>query len=69
MQGQQVETLVNKIQSMDRESLLGTLKNLDCDFAIDFTDEFLNSISTDRLKHIVLAASLHAHRIKMSPTG
>ena len=68
MQGQQVETLVHNIQSMDRQSLLGTLKNLDCDFAMDFTDEFLNSISTDRLKHIVLAASLHAHRNKMSPT-
>ena len=64
MQGQQVEILVNEIQSLDRDGLVHLLRSMQCDFAVDFTDEFLDSISVERLRHIVLAASLHAHRNK-----
>ena len=61
MQATEVDSLVNRIAVMDRQTLLCTLKGMECDFKIDFTDDFLNSISLERLKHIVLAASLHAH--------
>ena len=61
MQGQQVEILVNEIQTMDRDGLIHLLRTMQCDFTVDFTDEFLNSISVERLRHIALAASLHAH--------
>jgi hypothetical protein len=64
MQAQQVETLVSGIQTMDRGGLIHLLRNMECDFAVDFTDDFLNSISVDRLRHIALAASLHAHSCK-----
>jgi len=64
MQGQQVEILVSEIQAMDRSGLIRLLRNMECDFAVDFTDDFLNSISVDRLRHIALAASLHAHSCK-----
>ncbi len=59
-----VETLVNEIQSMDRDSLVRLLRTMQCDFSMDFTDDFLNSISVERLKHIALAASLHDRRTK-----
>lgn len=59
MQGQQVEALISRIASLDRPGLVRFLRGLDVDFAIDFTDEFLDSISLERLRHIVLAASLH----------
>jgi hypothetical protein len=64
MQGQQVESLVSEIQTMDRGGLIRLLRNMECDFAVDFTDDFLNSISVERLRHIALAASLHAHSCK-----
>jgi hypothetical protein len=67
MQGQQVELLVNEIQAMDRDGLIRLLRNMQCDFAVDFTDDFLNSISVERLRHIALAASLHAHAGKRQP--
>ncbi len=34
---------------------------MDCGFRIDFSDEYLKSMSLERLRHVVLAASLHAH--------
>ncbi len=61
MQAQQVEKLVTDIASMDRGMLVKMLRGLDCDFQIDFTDDFLSTLSIERLRHVVLAASLHAH--------
>ena len=43
---------------MDRDELIRTLQGIRCPFKMDFTKEFLNSISLERLQHIVLAASL-----------
>jgi len=51
-----------RIATMDRAALTRMLRRLDCDFELDFTDEFLASISLPRLRHIVLAALLHAHK-------
>jgi len=56
------EKAANKIVDMDRSSLIRTLRGLRCGFAIDFTDAFLEAVSLDQLKHIVLAASLHDKR-------
>ena len=67
MQDQRIDTLVTTIETLDRPGLVKMLRNLDCDFAMDFTDEFLGTISLDRLKHIVLAAGLHAHRVNSAP--
>ncbi len=46
---------------MDREGLIETLRRMRCEFPMDFTDDYLASLSIERLKHIVLAASLHDH--------
>jgi hypothetical protein len=35
------------------------LHRLRCRFQLDFTDDFLESVSLERLRHIALAASLH----------
>lgn len=58
----QMEELALKLSRMDRPDLISALESLNCDFPIDFTEEYLDSISLERLKHIVLAASLHACR-------
>jgi hypothetical protein len=56
-----VEKMVEKIAGMERADLIRLLSDLQCDFKMDFNDDFLNSVTLERLKHIVLAASLHAH--------
>ena len=55
------EDLANRLATMGREDLIRLLRAMHCKFALDFTDEFLRTISEDRLRHIVLGASLHDH--------
>lgn len=62
MVSHKLEQLVNKLSVMDRPGLIGELHKMECDFRMDFTEEFLNSVSIERLRHIVLAASLHDHQ-------
>ncbi len=54
------EQLAGELAVMDRQNLIGMLSSLDCGFQFDFTKEFLDSVSLERLRHIVLAASLQA---------
>ncbi|MCE5278095.1 MAG: hypothetical protein ABFD92_09950 [Planctomycetaceae bacterium] len=51
---------VASLQTLDRCELIRLLRGIQCDFDMDFTDDFLNSISVERLRHILTAASLHA---------
>ena len=60
MQGPQVEALVKHIAEMDRAGLVRFLRKLDVEFTIDFSDEFLDTVSLARLRHITLAAALRA---------
>ena len=53
------ERMANRIGCMDRDALVAFLHRLKCEFPLDFTPEFLHSISLERLQHIVLAAALH----------
>lgn len=54
-----VDSLVTQLAEMDRSRLVAFLRSLHCSFPIDFTDDYLNSVSIDRLRHIALAACLH----------
>ena len=64
-----LERLVEKINGMQRDSLVQMLHQMHCPFKLDFTDEFLNSVSVERLRHIVLAASLHEHASRSKAAG
>ncbi len=55
-----LSSLPAKVADMDRPHLIEILRSLRCDFRLDFTDDFLQSASMERLRHIVLAAVLHA---------
>lgn len=55
------EDLANHLATMNRKDLIRHLRAMHCKFALDFTDEFLGGISEERLRHIVLGASLHDH--------
>ncbi len=53
-------SLAVRIAALPRGELIRVLRDLPCSFQLDFTEEFLNSISIERLRHIILAAGLHA---------
>jgi len=55
---------VDRIEEMGRADLVRLLKGMRCSFALDFTDEFLDSLSLQRLRHIVLGAGLHDRSAK-----
>ena len=54
-----IENLIRRITRMGRGELIRELRSLDCSFPIDFSDDYLNGMSVERLRHIILAASLH----------
>ncbi len=56
----QVEKLLAEVLKLDRDGLVSFLWRLDCEFQIDFTDEYLQGMNLDRLQHLVAAVVLHA---------
>ena len=55
----EAERIATKLASMSRSQLKGSLRSLKARFRMDFTDEFLDSLSEDKLRHILLAALLN----------
>jgi hypothetical protein len=61
--------LAKQLATMDRNELVGFIRNLKCTFEMDFTDNFLGSMSLGRLRHVAAAATLHARVTKSVPIG
>ncbi len=57
------EQLVQSIQSMSREDVTSEILRFNGRFRLDFTEEYLNQISVDRLRHILLAAKMQHYHI------
>ena len=55
--------LAEKISGMRRRRIVTLLRKLDCGFQLDLTDEFLRTTSLTSLRHITLAAALHARNL------
>ena len=51
--------IISTIASMRRPQLITLLRKMRCGFDIDFSDEYINSMNLDHLRHIALAASMH----------
>ena len=54
--GKFVERQVNSISALGREELKRRIRNFHGRFKLDFSDDYLNKISVERLRHILLAA-------------
>ncbi|MBN2591068.1 MAG: hypothetical protein JXA96_14475 [Sedimentisphaerales bacterium] len=48
------------IATLGRNELKKRIKNFHGRFKLDFTEEYLNKLSEDRLRHILLAALINA---------
>jgi hypothetical protein len=56
----QFEQLVTSIAALGRDDLKKRIKDFRGRFKLDFSDDYLDTISLDRLRHILLAALINA---------
>lgn len=63
LDSQQVERLIETVGAMDRAEALDHLLNFRSAFPVDFTAEYLDRLSLDRLKHILVAACMQAGQV------
>lgn len=54
------EQTATSIAALGRTELKSRIKNFRGRFKLDFTEEYLNKLSVDRLRHILLAALINA---------
>ena len=60
MTDDELDKLVTRLARMNRQELKAVLDSLKTRFPLDFTDDFLAEIPVDKLRHVTLAACLHA---------
>lgn len=65
---EQVEELICLVSSMDRHDLTSRFLTFRGTFPVDFTPEFLQGLSVDRLRHIYVALCLQTRRIPVEVT-
>ena len=53
---QNFDRLARSISTLDRNEVQKKIKNFRGRFKLDFTDEYLNGLTVDRLRHILFAA-------------
>ena len=56
-----IEEILARIVRMDRPEVLHALHDLPFGFELDFSEQYLESLPIERLRHILLAASLQSH--------
>ena len=57
---QYVDRQVTSVAALGRDELKKRIRNFRGRFKLDFTEDYLNKISVDRLRHILLAALINA---------
>ena len=57
---QDLEQTATSITSLGRDELKRRIKNFRGRFQLDFTETYLDGLSVDRLRHILLAALINA---------
>lgn len=55
-----LEQSATSIASLGKDKLKRRIKGFKGRFRLDFTDDYLNKITVDRLRHILLAALINA---------
>ncbi|MEM8875671.1 MAG: hypothetical protein AAGD32_15605 [Planctomycetota bacterium] len=59
----EVNHAITDIAEMGRNALIDALRDYDAQFPVDFSDEFLQTVEEDRLRHIFVALVLHCQRL------
>lgn len=56
------EKMCSKITAMSKQEVIRRLLHFDGPIKLDFSPDYLEKLSTDRLRHILLAAVVTTHR-------
>jgi hypothetical protein len=59
----QVEELICLVAAMDRRMLVEQIHEYHATFPLDFTADFLSTVSLDRLRHIFVALCLQQQHV------
>jgi hypothetical protein len=62
LRNDQIEEIVTAISAMNRAALIDQFRTYPTRFPLDLTDDFLNTASVERLRHIFLAVCLQNQR-------
>ncbi len=68
LESHQVEELICLVSSLDKPTLTRQFLSFRGSFPVDFTPEFLNTLSIERLRHIFVALCLQAQQVPSSET-
>jgi hypothetical protein len=63
LQSPQIEELISLVSALDRTALARQFTSFRGNFPIDFTPEFLDRMSVDRLRHIFVALCLQNRHV------
>ncbi|HET6247846.1 MAG TPA: hypothetical protein VFE47_09120 [Tepidisphaeraceae bacterium] len=63
MQADQVEEMLCLISSLDRPALMHQLIEFRADFPVDFSTEFLECQTVERLRHLLFALCMQSQHI------
>jgi hypothetical protein len=63
LQSHQLEELISLVSGLDRPALVNQFENFRATFPLDFSREFLESQSVDRLRHIFVALCIEQQRM------
>jgi hypothetical protein len=69
MPNQPAEEIVARLCRMDRQAMVHELQRFRARFRMDLTEDFLAGLSTERIRHILLAALLHGRSGLAGKTG
>jgi hypothetical protein len=58
--GDNFEQTATSIAALGKDELKRRIKNFRGRFRLDFTEDYLNNLSVERLRHILLAALINA---------
>ena len=60
LQAHQLDELICLVAVLDRPTLIRHIRNYRASFPVDFTDDFLETSSIERVRHIFVALCLQA---------
>jgi hypothetical protein len=63
LHAEQIEELITVVAALDHDALVQHLRNYPARFPIDFTREFLEKQSIDRLRHLFVAMCLQQQHL------
>jgi hypothetical protein len=67
LQSHQIEELMKLVMALDRERIIEQFHNFRATFPVDFTRDFLETQSLERLRHIFVAMCLQQQRMPEIP--